>query len=502
MNVRATIADRRIRAAIGGALLIVLVVVAVVLASGGGSSSSPPSGDAARLVPANALVYVHLSTDTGRGATARALKLARRFPSFGRLRDSLLRRLQDPRCGTDIARQKGREAALALLSTQTGTAGSLVLVDTGKEHRTAQTKSCGLVSQTYIGRFLAIGQQDSLTAARALAQAGAKGSSLANDPDFTRAMSGLPADRVAEAWASRDGVRRLLAPQGGLLGAAGVLLDQPALKGAAVGLVAHDKGVRLVVRSELDPKVRRRGTFKPFVPTLQSQAPKGVLAYLGVSGLSTALNRVLAAAGPSTAGLGSLLQRAGRQLDKQSGGRLTKQVLDVLKGEVGLTLTPAVPAPILTITAHARPDTAKTLAQLETPIAGLLGKNARFQAANVAGNPTRVLKAGPISLAYAVIDGRLLISTATAGIAAAAGGGGHLDQQDTFRAVAGDTPRRVTSILFLDFTALLRLGEQTGLGDSRAYQAVRDDLQKVRAVGAWSSGSGDESTAEINLSIP
>jgi hypothetical protein len=49
---------------------------------------------------------------------------------------------------------------------------------------------------------------------------------------------------------------------------------------------------------------------------------------------------------------------------------------------------------------------------------------------------------------------------------------------------------------------LLRLGEQTGLGDSRAYQSVRDDLQKVRAVGAWSSGSGDESNAEINLSIP
>jgi hypothetical protein len=60
----------------------------------------------------------------------------------------------------------------------------------------------------------------------------------------------------------------------------------------------------------------------------------------------------------------------------------------------------------------------------------------------------------------------------------------------------------VSSVLFLDFTELLRLGEQTGLGDSRAYQSVRDDLQKVRAVGAWSSGAGDESTAEINLSIP
>jgi hypothetical protein len=315
-------------------------------------------------------------------------------------------------------------------------------------------------------------------------------------------MRGLPGDRVVDAWASRDGVRRLLAPQGGLLGAAGVLLDQPALKGAGIGLVAHDTSARLVVRSELDPKIKRNSTFKSFKPTLQAQTPQGVLGYLGVTGLSTALNRVLAATGPSTAGLGQLLKRAGAQLDKQSGGRLSKQVLDVLKGEVGVTLTSALPAPVLTITANAKKETAGTLAQLETPIARLLGKNARFRTANVAGQSAHVVKAGALQLAYAVFDGKLVISTATSGIAAVARGGKGLDQQAAFKAVSGDTPGSVSSLLFLDFTELLRLGEQTGLGDSRAYQSVRDDLQKVRAVGAWSSGAGDESTAEINLSIP
>jgi hypothetical protein len=307
---------------------------------------------------------------------------------------------------------------------------------------------------------------------------------------------------VADAWASRDGVRRLLAPQGGLLGAAGVLLDQPALKGTGIGLVANDTSARLVVRSELDPKIKRSSTFKLFAPTLQSQTPQGVLGYLGVSGLSTALNRVLAATGPGAAGIGQLLKRAGTQLDKQSGGRLTKQVLDVLKGEVGVTLTSALPAPVLTITAHAKNGTAGTLAQLETPIARLLGKNARFRTANVAGQTAHVLKAGGLQLAYAVFNGNLVISTATSGIAAVIRGRDRLDNQPAFKAVGGDTPRSVSSVLFLDFTELLRLGEQTGLGDSRAYQSVRDDLQKVRAVGAWSSGAGDESTAEINLSIP
>src|SRR5947208_1363625 len=217
MNVKAAIADRRIRAALGGAIVVLVAVVVIAVASGG-SSSAPPPDEAARLVPSTALVYVHVSTDTGRDATRTALKLAQRFPSFARLRNSLL--------------------------------------------------------------------------------------------------------------------RRLLAPQGGVLGAAGVLLDQPGLKGAGIGLVAHAKSARLVVRSELDPSIKHSQTFKPFEPTLDAQVPKGVLGYLGVSGLSTALSRVLAAAGPQTAGLGALLRRAGRQLDQQSGGRLTGEVLAALQGEV------------------------------------------------------------------------------------------------------------------------------------------------------------------------
>jgi hypothetical protein len=60
----------------------------------------------------------------------------------------------------------------------------------------------------------------------------------------------------------------------------------------------------------------------------------------------------------------------------------------------------------------------------------------------------------------------------------------------------------VTSVVFLDFSQLLRLGEQTGLNDSRAYLAVKADLAKVRSVGASSTGSGEDTTTEIRISIP
>ena len=177
-------------------------------------------------------------------------------------------------------------------------------------------------------------------------------------------------------------------------------------------------------------------------------------------------------------------------------------MLATLKGEVALTLTPAVPAPVATVIAHAKPDTRSALAQLETPIAKLLGKGARFRNVTVAGARSRVLRAGPITIAYAVVRDNLVVATSPAGIAAVANAPVHLDSEESYKTAAAGAPGKVSSLLFLDFTELLRLGEQTGLGGSRAYQSVRDDLRKVRAVGAWSSGSGDESTAEINLSIP
>src|SRR5215216_1592771 len=75
-----TARGRRVALAAAGALLVGVVVAVVALAGGGGgSSTTPPASGAARLVPADALVYVHLSTDGGRSATEDAAKVADRF---------------------------------------------------------------------------------------------------------------------------------------------------------------------------------------------------------------------------------------------------------------------------------------------------------------------------------------------------------------------------------------------------------------------------------------
>src|SRR5204862_6067059 len=72
--------ERRRLIALGAALagLVAVVVVVVVLVAGGGSE--PPATGAARLVPADALAYVHVSTDRDREGVQQAMKLLNRFP--------------------------------------------------------------------------------------------------------------------------------------------------------------------------------------------------------------------------------------------------------------------------------------------------------------------------------------------------------------------------------------------------------------------------------------
>jgi hypothetical protein len=247
-----------------------------------------------------------------------------------------------------------------------------------------------------------------------------------------------------------------------------VLFDQPALTAAGFALSAQQRGARLVVRSVLDPK--RRGTggsgFKPFEPTLDEAVPEGAMAYLGVRGLAGALARVLSAAGNDAQALAPLV------------GRLDPEILKVFQGEAAVLLLPSVPAPVLAIVAKADDEAAARRA--------------------IGRLPAAVRRA----FSAEVFDGKLVVSTTAAGVRAVEDDKRKLVDSPDYRAVAGQHPSRVSSLVFLDFNRLLQLGEQTGLDESRAYLQVKDDLAKVRAVGAFSSGNATESTAEISLLIP
>jgi Protein of unknown function (DUF3352) len=532
--VRAPAIDRRTVAyGVAAAIALLAIVLVVRACAGGGESGEPPQAAAAKLVPADTLVFASLSTDTERPAVERARDLVRRFGAYEGLRDDLLQRLagddEPVDVGNDVAPWLGDEAAFALMDTGTATAGSIVAIEVTdeekaraflernprpavrKDYKGHETVRYGQVTTAFVDGFLVIGQDP--TVQRAIDRKGGATRGLDADPTYERATDGLPGDRVLTTYASAAGLRRLLAPQGDLLGGLSAMLDQPALQGVALAAEPKDDGTaRLHVHSALDAAAQRRAeqSFEQFEPQLVEQVPADALGYLGASGIDGALQRlVVSAVGGTGTDVSALLARLRTELEKETGGGLQTDLLKLFEGEVALVVQSQTPAPVLTLMTRTEDEagTRRTLDRLRDPLARLL--RPRDEAApewdpvDIGGNDAWTLRLpNGAAITYAVAGGRLFLSTSPEGIRKILDAGETLNDSDRFEDVLGDRPERVGTLGFLDFSQLLELGEQTGLNDSRAYLRVRDDLRKISAIGVSSSSGEGESTAEILVSIP
>lgn len=506
---------RRRRTALIAAVVLVgvaAVVVGALLVFGGGGSSPSIADRAAALVPADALVYVHVSTDGDRGAVQAAERLAGSFDGYERLRDGILDRLSVGGGGRGAVRPwLGDEAALALLGPRGQTAGSLVLLsvrDRGRAEafvregarrsgpsRTYQGVTLhryGAVYAAFVGDFLVLGQRASVQAA--IDRQRGRGAALARDATYRKLHARLPGDRVADAYATADGLRRLLVPAGGALGVAGVVLDRPNLRGTAVALTAGDPGAVVTIAADVPGR-----TARPLHPQLLGAVPKGALAYYGSRSLDQSAGRLLAAAG--TSALGQLIERGRRALGGVGARSVQRDLLGLLQKETAVVLLPGVPAPTLLVMAPVE-DEARTRAALARLSATLPKLLPGGKISTEAGGVTKVTS-DQAELDAAVVDGKLVLATGMAGIEAARHPGGGIEDAGAFRAAVPDASGGdVTSLIFLDFSQLLRLAEQTGLDDSRAYLAVKDDLARVKAVGVRSTGEGEDTTSEIRFQIP
>jgi hypothetical protein len=524
---------RVVAAAAAGAVL--LLVVVLVLALGGGGDT-PPANDAAKLVPADALVYLNLSVDPGRDGVKRALNVAKKLPSFGRVGDALARRLGTRAGPVDFRRQirpwLGNEAALAVLPATAGASQSELVLDVsdrsraqkfltqtagaaGKaKYRGVEILRYGTVATAFVSGDLVIAPESVVRGA--IDRARGRAPSLDENPIFRRAYRGLPDGRLLDAFVSRDGVRRLLAPQGGALGLASSLVDQPALAGVGGAVGASGDQAKLTVNTVLDPGLAKASPpgLAPFSPKLAGSVPKGTLAYLGISGLDRAAGRLLGLAGASgvnAAGVAQLAQRARASLAKSTGVDLDRDVISLLHKETALFVLPGIPTPTLAVIAQT-PDEKKTreaLAKLQLPLAKLFappaagaGQAPTFQDRDLGGVDAFQLRLTPtIEIDYAVFDGKLVLATSLEAIRRVKQHNGSLEDDPAYKSVLSGRPSTVTSLVFLDFGQLLALGERTGLGQDPAYLAVRDDLQRVRAVGVATTAKTNETTAEITISV-
>lgn len=516
------------RAGVGLLAVLAALVLAVVALGGDGKDETPPANRAAALVPADALAYLHLSTDGDRAAIDRGLSLVRRLGAEQTLRTQLggLLRAGGGSAPIDFDRDVrpwlGDEAALALTRGAGATAGSLLLLSVADEgdaraflastagparrgtYGGTATASYGNGAVTaFLDGFLVVGQQRSVRAA--IDRAAGSGRALADDATYRAATADQPESRVADAYASVDGVRRLLAPQRGLLGLAGALLDQRGLRGTALTLTAQDSSATVRVRAVLDP--RARAGSPTFTPTLTRSVPRDALAYAGFAGLERAAPLLLGLGGLTGIGgdTGALMAQAGRLL-ADSGVSFVRDVLPLFGREVAVTIVDVGGAPAVALLART-PDEERTraaLLRLEPAIARLFapegGEAPRFADAEVGGTAVRRLAtADGAELDYAVANGTMAISTSAGALAAVVRPRGTIGSNPDYKVVIPDSQSELTSIVFFDFSQLLSLFEPLGLtGDS----GLATDLQRVRAVGLVSTSGETQTTAELTFEIP
>jgi hypothetical protein len=531
---------------------MVLLAVAVLVAAAAAavavlitSREAGPATGAASLVPDDALAYVHISTDPGRPAVKRSLQVVSRLPDFPLLSGQVMRRLGAVAGGgsrVDFARDirpwLGNEAALTLLNTQSSTAGSLIVLDVrnpakarafvagaggtsaGSYQGTALYRYPTRTEVAFVRHYMVLGQAASIRSA--IDTALGRLPPLSANGAYQRAAAGEPADRVLDAYASPAGVRRLLVPQGGLIAAVGALLYQTTLTGVTLSLSAADGGAKLRVHSTLDPNIQpASGPGNPqFTPTLDKVIPSGSMLLLDVTGLDRIASHMLqaGATGGVVRGLGPLLNRLGSAL--QSEGVNVKGIEALFHGETAVAIGPGAGSsrkgssgspPLIIVTRTSKESqTATQLANLEVPLSQLFpapssgsGQVPQFSDRLINGVTAHQLTLAPgLQLDYAVFRGLIVISTSLKGIGVVASHARSLSDQPSYSAALSSRPQQVSSLVFLDFSQLLSLAEQTGLFRGTTYRLLRPDLKKVRAVGLTSTRGEADSTAELFLQIP
>ena len=532
----------RRRLALAGASVCVLIAVVAALALSG-SGPVPPATGAAKVVPADVLGYVHLSTDPGRPAVRDGEALARKFPDFPLAYAAAISRLSAIVGGsssvdfaTGIRPWLGKEVAFALLDTSGASAPSLIVLDVSNMARArrfvsgAGARSVAVVDGVrilgyssgtelaFVGHYVVVGPDVAVRAAIAAGTGRAR--SLAADPAYQRAAAGEPAGRVLDVYLPAAGLRRVLEPRGGVVGAIAGLLDRPALEGTTLSLSPVSSGADVQIHSALRSGAapRSAGTASSgsrpisFAPTLQSVLPTGSTLMLDVGGLDRAgpqLLHAFATAGVA-ANVAPLLARLGSALAGQ-GVIASKVVSSIFGGETAVALSPG-PTPSLLIVARTshQKATQSELAGLEAPLSALFpapasgpGEIPGLADQQVGGVTVHELGLGPgLQIDYAVFNGLVVVSTSVRAIDQVASRSRALGDDKAYKTVLGNQPGQLSSVLFADFSQLLSLGEQTGLTSGTRMRELLPDLAKVRAIGLSSTSGESDTTTELHVEIP
>lgn len=540
---------------------IALIAVPNLPCAAPGGDVCPPDDDAIALVPGDATAYARVDTDPGTEQYERAADLAERLPT---LTEQIIERLPTPRGASidyarDVAPWLGDEAALALVPSGGRRPEPTLLLEAGNEARAerfvdelagpgARTERHGDVEVRRAGGGLAAALVGGFVVAGPHAQVGrvidtdAGEHSLEDSDPASDALDGLPDLRLAELYVSEDGADALLAP-GRPLGSFEAFVNARATVGAAAALVAEDGGLKLEIHSVLDPERAESApgffaAFPSFEPQLAGELSEGALAYLALGDPQRSIADLLSQATAEAPAIAKGFEDVGDRLKQAGKVDLERDVLPLLTSQAAVAVEPSrggggagapeaeapgggeappvgpetvgtagVPFVSLVVDDVDEEQATKTLSGLQAPIAKALDPGRSLQAPvfkeeQVDGVTARSLRISPtVDLTYAIVDGKLVISTDPDGVEQVASDGSSLEDSDTYESATNGFPDAVSALLYLNVAGLLRLAEQAGLAEDPGYALFAEEFRRLEGLGVAVERGEDELDTEIRLTV-
>ncbi|MGH2982488.1 MAG: DUF3352 domain-containing protein [Solirubrobacterales bacterium] len=488
-----------------------------------------PTDDAIALVPAGAQAYLQIELDPDSTQFSTAEDVASRLPHFDQILQGVFNRL-GPAPGLDLRREVGgwlgEEAAVALVGR--GQPQPLALLAIGDEAG-ARRFAAGLAEgrprriaggetpiRAYrnglafaeLGGFLALGTVSSVRAAGA-ASAG-RGRALADSEAADAALDPLPDLRLAHAYLSPRGIKRQLAGRGGLASQLDPFVDFSASRGLGAALVADQDGFELALESNLDPRKLNANptffqTFPSFDPSLAGEFSPETLLYLDIADPAQTVLALLRQASRTAPSLVGAFNRFEGQLSR-AGVDFERGVLPLLGGEaaVGVALGPR-PNVTGVFTDIDEGRAREEIARLQVPLIAALspartGQAPSFEAERIGDVVMRSVRLSPrLNLAYAIFDGKLVVSSSPQGVRQAVEGEDSLAGTEPFQGATKRASGGVSALVFLSLEGLVRRAEPLGL--DRIVRGFAEDISRLRGLGVSVKSDEDSLNTTFFLDI-
>jgi Protein of unknown function (DUF3352) len=526
-----------------------------------GGEECQPEDDAIALVPADSPAYAHADADPDTQQYEDAAALADALPRLSEQIIAGLPAPRGASIDyrRDVGPWLGSEAAIAVVPAGRGEPEQTLLLEVDDQRRASRflDRLVGRKAKTETHRGVDLRVADRLGVAQVsgFAVAGpeaqvkrvidteAEGRSLEDSEPAQEVSDALPEPRLAELYVSQQGAGELLAPRASL-GSFESFVNAKATRGAGVALVATDDGLELAIHSELDPERHKSepGFFNalpPFDPNLAGEVSEGALAYLALGDPAASVEGLLAQATAEAPALVAGFADVGKRLRETGKVSIEKDLLPLLTSQAAVSVEPSgappsgggtpeteipggagvpegAPSPeaaavpgiphVNAVVEEVDAEAArKALARLQVPIAKALnpesGRQAPvFQQDEIEGVPVHSLRISPtVNLSYAIVDGELVISTDSQGVARVLGGGSSLEDSASFEDTTEGFPDEVSALLYLNLNGLLALAEQAGLSEDPAYAVFSEDFRRLRGLGVAVERSDEEIDTEVKL---